>query len=95
MKIARVVGTVVSTIEHPAFEGRTLLVCDLLGPGGEPDGGYVLASDTVGAGAGETVLLIDEGNSARQVVGLETAPIRSVVVGIVDEVQVDGEAWAV
>ena len=95
MKIARVVGTVVSTIEHPAFEGRTLLVCDLLGQGGEPDGGYVLASDTVGAGAGETVLLIDEGNSARQVVGLETAPIRSLVVGIVDEVQVDGGSWGV
>lgn len=95
MKIARVVGTVVSTIEHPVFEGRKLLVCDLLGPGGEPDGSYILASDTVGAGAGETVLLIDEGNSARQVVGLETAPIRSIVVGIVDEVQVDGGAWSV
>jgi ethanolamine utilization protein EutN len=95
MKIGRVVGTVVSTIEHPVFQGRTLLVCDLLGADGEPDGGYVLASDTVGAGAGETVLLIDEGNSARQVVGLETAPIRSIVVGVVDEVQVDGGSWAV
>jgi ethanolamine utilization protein EutN len=95
MKIARVVGTVVSTIEHPVFEGRKLLVCDLLGADGEPDGSYVLASDSVGAGAGETVLLIDEGNSARQVVGLQTAPIRSIVVGIVDEVHVDGGAWEV
>lgn len=95
MKIGRVVGTVVSTIEHPAFAGRKLLVCDLLGADGEPDGSYTLASDTVGAGAGETVLLIDEGNSARQVVGLETAPIRSIVVGIVDEILVDGGDWAV
>lgn len=95
MKVGRVVGTVVSTIEHPVFEGRKLLVCDLLGPDGQPDGSYTLASDMVGAGAGETVLLIDEGNSARQVIGLETAPMRSIVVGIVDEVQVDGEAWAV
>ena len=46
----------------------------------------------MGAGAGEAVLIVDEGNSARQVVGLATAPIRAVVVGIVDELRVDGEA---
>jgi microcompartment protein CcmK/EutM len=46
----------------------------------------------VGAGHGETVLIIDEGNSARQVVGDTTAPIRAVIVGIVDELLVDGAA---
>lgn len=86
MKLGRVVGTVVSTINSPAFDGRTLLVCDVLGPGLEPAGGYLIAVDTVGAGAGEVVLLLDEGNSARQVLGAEGAPIRTVVVGIVDEV---------
>ena len=91
MKLGRVVGTVVSTIEAPVFRGRRLLVCDLLDASGLPDGGYILASDAVGAGAGETVLILDEGNSARQIVGLETAPIRAMVVGIVDEVTVDGE----
>ena len=55
-------------------------------PGGEPSGGYLIAVDTVGAGAGETVLLLDEGNSARQVLAAPGAPIRTVVVGIVDEV---------
>lgn len=95
MKVGRVVGTVVSTIQAPVFEGRKLLVCDLLDAAGVPDGGYVLASDMVGAGAGETVLIIDEGNSARQVVGMEVAPIRAIVVGIVDEVRVDGSSWAV
>ncbi len=45
----------------------------------------------MGAGAGETVLIIDEGNSARQVVGMEVAPIRAIVVGVVDELTVDGE----
>jgi hypothetical protein len=46
----------------------------------------MIAVDSVGAGAGETVLLLDEGNSARQVLGAPGAPIRTVVVGIVDAV---------
>jgi ethanolamine utilization protein EutN len=86
MKLARVVGTVVSTIQAPIFDGRRLLVCDLLDPSGEPAGGYLIAVDTVGAGAGETVLLLDEGNSARQILGRSPAPVRTVVVGIVDSV---------
>ncbi len=91
MKVGRVVGTVVSTINAPVFDGRRLLVCDLLDAAGKPDGTYTIAVDTVGAGAGEAVLIVDEGNSARQVVGLATAPIRAIVVGIVDELTVDGE----
>jgi len=85
VKIGRVVGTVVSTINAPAFDGRTLLLCDLLDPSGAAAGGYVIAVDTVGAGAGQTVLILDEGNSARQILGVPGAPIRTLVVGIVDE----------
>jgi ethanolamine utilization protein EutN len=92
VKVGRVVGTVVATIEAPVFEGRKLLVCDLLDASGKPDGSYIIAADTVGAGAGEAVLIIDEGNSARQVVGWEVAPIRAIVVGILDELIVDGTA---
>ena len=92
MKLARVVGTVVSTINAPAFDDRTLLVCDLLDPSGHPTGGYMIAVDFVGAGAGETVLLLDEGTSARQVLSAPGAPIRTVVVGIVDEVTGDQAA---
>lgn len=84
------VGTVVSTINAPVFDDRTLLLCDTLDVDGEPDGGYLIAVDAVGAGAGETVLILDEGNSARQIVGLDVAPIRAVVVGIIDEMVVDG-----
>lgn len=86
MKLGRVVGTVVSTINAPAFDGRTLLLCDLLDPSGQPAGGYFIAVDTVGAGAGETVLILDEGTSARQVLDAPGAPIRTLVVGIVDAV---------
>jgi ethanolamine utilization protein EutN len=86
MKLARVVGTVVSTVNAPDFDGRTLLLCDLLDPFGMPTGGYLIAVDSVGAGAGETVLILDEGNSARQVLAAPGAPIRTVIVGIVDAV---------
>lgn len=95
MKVGRVVGTVVSTISAPAFEGRSLLLCDLLDSAGRPDGGYLICVDTVGSGAGETVLIVDEGNSARQILGMPQAPIRAVVVGIVDELTADGESLVV
>jgi ethanolamine utilization protein EutN len=90
MKVARVVGTVVSTINHPFYDHRRLLLCDLLDLDGHPTGGYVIAVDVVDAGAGETVLILDEGNSARQIVGVPEAPIRTLVVGVVDEMAVEG-----
>lgn len=95
MKVGRVVGTVVATIQAPIFDGRRLLMCDLIDEAGTATGDSIIAVDAVGAGAGETVLILDEGNSARQVVGATEGPIRSVVVGIVDELIVDGEAVTV
>jgi microcompartment protein CcmK/EutM len=85
VKIARVAGTVVSPISHPFFEGQRLLLCDLLDAEGTPDG-YLIAVDVVDAGVGERVLICDEGSSARQIFAVDTGPIRSVVVGIVDEI---------
>ena len=87
MKLARVVGTVVSTICADVYEQRKLLLCDLLNADAQPQGGYLIAVDAVGAGAGETVLIIDEGNSARRVVNETDAPIRTVIVGIVDQIE--------
>lgn len=86
MKLGKVVGNVTSTINTPDFEHRTLLLVDLVEPDGRPSGGYHIAVDNIGAGAGETVLLLDEGNGARQVLQAPGAPIRTVVIGIVDEV---------
>lgn len=91
MRLGRVAGTVVSTINHPIYDGRRLLMCDLLDAAGEDTGGYLICVDAVEAGPGETVLILDEGNGARQVVGDPQAPIRAVVVGIVDELMVDEE----
>lgn len=91
MKLARARGTVVSTIQTPALDGRRLLLCDLLSAEGQPIGQQLIAVDTVGAGAGETVLILDEGNSARQILDHPTAPIRAVVAGIVDQIALDSD----
>ena len=88
MKLARVSGTVVSTISAPIFDGQRLLLCDYLTPDGEPTGGYVIAVDVVQAGPGEVVLILDEGTGARQIMGVKEGPIRAMVVGIIDEVAV-------
>lgn len=89
MILGRITGSVVSTIHHPVVEGRKLLVAERLDSGGRPTGGYIIAMDTVGAGFGETVLILDEGNGARQILDDSDAPVRSIVVGIVDEVELE------
>jgi len=89
VKIGRVAGTVVATICSPVFEGRRLLIVDLLDLDGNETGKDVIAVDSVGAGAGETVLVLDEGNGARQVLDAPEAPVRAVVVGIVDTIEID------
>ena len=66
-------------------------MCDLLDSLGQDTGGYLICVDSVEAGPGDTVLILDEGNGARQVVGDPNGPIRAVVVGIVDALTVDGE----
>jgi ethanolamine utilization protein EutN len=87
MILGRVSGSVVSTIQHPSVDARKLLVVERLDSAGKPDGGYLIALDTIGAGHGETVLVLDEGNGARQILGDPAAPVRSMVVGVVDEVR--------
>lgn len=84
MILGRVTGRVTSTIHHPSMQGRTLLMIDKLDPQGAPTGSYLIAVDGVGAGPGETVLVLDEGTGARQILGGKDLPIRSLVVGIVD-----------
>jgi len=89
MYIGRVSGTVVATIKNELFEGRKLLVVDKLDLEGRPTTKYDIAVDMVQAGVGDRVLVLDEGNSARQVVDREpNGAIRAVIVGIVDDVTV-------
>ena len=86
MILGRITGSVVSTIHHPIVEGRTLLLAERLDASGKDTGGYIIAFDAIGAGQGETVLILDEGSGARQILDDAQAPVRSMVVGIVDAV---------
>jgi ethanolamine utilization protein EutN len=90
MKVGKVAGTVVSTINIPVLDAHRLLLCDVKDVDGRPSG-YTIAVDVVDAGVGDTVLILDEGSSARQILGLEWGAIRAVVVGIVDQLVIDDE----
>jgi microcompartment protein CcmK/EutM len=91
MTLGRVIGTVVSTVKLEALSGYKILLVQPVDPQGEDVGAVTLALDSVQAGVGDTVLVIDEGNSSRMIVGDSMAPIRTMVVGIVDRVDFGGE----
>jgi microcompartment protein CcmK/EutM len=90
MMLARVVANVVATEKHPHYKGRKILVVQPVGPDGAPKGRSILAVDGVQAGIGDTVIVVDEGGSARAVIGDESAlTIRTAICGIVDHVDVE------
>jgi len=86
MIIGRVSGTIYSTINHDFYNCKKLMLVEKLNPDGNLAGNYLIAVDSVDAGIGETVLVIDEGNSARQVVKDDSAPLRSIIIGIIDDI---------
>lgn len=89
MKLCRVLGPVVSTAKHPTYVGRKLLVVQPVDDRGGDLGSSFLAVDDVQAGVGDLVLVMQEGNGVRQLLKMGSqVPIRSLIVGIVDQVTV-------
>ena len=90
MIIGKVVGTIVTTISHPHYKNRRLLVVQPLTLEGEesaPEDDFI-ALDNTQAGIGDTVLVNREGNGARQALKNPDAAVISVIVGIVDSVHI-------
>ena len=88
MTLGKVVGTVVTTISHPDYKNRRLLVVQpLILPGDTPEGDFV-ALDNTHAGIGDTVLVNREGNGARQALNQPDGCVISVIVGIVDSLHI-------
>ena len=89
MILCKVLGSVTATEKHPAFAARKLLVVQPLDEKQQPQGKSFLAVDNISsAGQGDTVLVLREGNGVRQLLKDKMLPIRSLVVGVVDAVEV-------
>jgi microcompartment protein CcmK/EutM len=88
MILGKIVGTVVSTMKLKIYEGYKILVVQPIYSDVNYKGNTFLAIDTVQAGPGDTVIVIDEGNSARQIIDDKMAPVRCVIAGVVDEVNI-------
>lgn len=90
MIIGRVVGNVWATRKDEALTGLKLLVVKPLDQYTDKDLPTFVATDTIGAGVGEIVLVV-KGSSARMALGRKDVPIDSTIVGIIDTVEVDKE----
>ncbi len=92
MILAKVIGNVVSTEKHAQYRGYKILIVQPVDPQGRSKGKSFLALDGVQAGIGDRVLVVDEGGSARSVLGDEGAvTVRTVACGIVDRVDVEND----
>lgn len=91
MFLARVVGDVVSTHRHPGLGQRKLLLVRRLTLGGAEEGVEMIALDVIGVGAGERVLVVQEGGAARTLFQDQKIPVQAVVVGVVDRVDLEND----
>lgn len=90
MFLADVVGTIVSPVQIPVLDGQKLLLLRPVGPDGKASGKTRIGVDRAQAGVGDRVIVIDEGNSGRQILGDPKAAVKTIVVGVVDYVERGG-----
>lgn len=88
MILCRVGEPVVSTIKHPRIEAQTVFVVQPIEADGSDAGESFLAVDHAQAGPGDRVVVLREGNGIRQILGDAESPIRALIVGVVDAVEV-------
>jgi carbon dioxide concentrating mechanism protein CcmL len=88
MQIAKVRGTVVSTLKDPSLRGTKLLMLQLVDEEGNLLPKYEVAVDSVGAGLDEWVLY-SLGSASRQIQGNEQRPVDAAVIAIIDTVRIE------
>jgi ethanolamine utilization protein EutN len=92
MILARVLGNVVATQKNERYRNARVMLCQPVTPEGEEWGATLLALDSVDAGEGDLVLVVQEGWSASTAAtGEQGAAIDSAIVGVVDRVDLLGE----
>lgn len=83
MILGRVTAKVSGSVRHPCYEGRALFAVRPVRRDGEL-GRVFLAMDTVGCALGDDVLVARVPGLAREALGSERAPVRSMILGILD-----------
>ncbi len=82
------IGNVWATRKDQGLNGLKLLVVKPIDHGSGMNRPELVAADSVGAGIGELVLVVT-GSSARRVDDNDQCPLDAMIVGIVDEVEVN------
>lgn len=85
MMLAKVKGSIVSTVKNEKLVGYKLMIVETI-ENGKATGNHFIAVDGVGAGIGEEVL-IATGSAARLALERTDAPVDASIVGIVDKNQ--------
>ncbi len=90
MVLAKVKGNIVSTQKNSYLKGHKLLIVHPIDLNSKYMGKKdIVALDFVDAGVGDTVLLVQEGKAVQQILGHRKAPVHSVIVAIVDSIDVN------
>ena len=87
MILARVLGNIVATQKNPRYDNARVMLCQPVTPEGEETGASVLALDSVDAGMGDIVLIVQEGwGASTAATGEAGAAIDAAIVGVVDRI---------
>lgn len=89
MLLCKVTGTIVATQKKEQLKDKKILLCQPVSLDGKPIGRDVLALDSVDAGVGDTVLVVQEGAAAAQILKRTDVPVHSIVVAVVDGLDVE------
>jgi ethanolamine utilization protein EutN len=90
MYVGKVIGDVVSSIKYETLHSHKILIVQPVNPDLEETGEPILAIDTVDAGKGDVVLIIDQGTAARTVLSQQYPTVRTLILGIVDRIDLPG-----
>jgi microcompartment protein CcmK/EutM len=88
MTLCKVTGTIVATQKKEQLKGKRILICQPIDLDGKEIGRDILALDSVDAGVNDTVLVVQEGQAAAQILKQKDVPVHSVVVAVVDGLHV-------
>ncbi|WP_378954820.1 EutN/CcmL family microcompartment protein [Pelosinus sp. sgz500959] len=88
MWVGKVVGTLVATPKDDSLIGSKLLFVQPMKFYQNQTRTPVVAVDTIGAGTGETVLVV-EGSSARHLIGKPHAAVDAAIIGIIDNIELN------